>query len=513
MRSFLLRFQYPACYLRYGTSVKCVSPSLGVFQPINMFYLISFLLMTLGGRFALSTTLIGAILYLCLHFITNSIHHAVDQPYMDEIFHIPQAQRYCTGNWTFYDKKITTPPGLYLFSYLRIWLRDKVMFHKPDLTCDTIDLRRTNHLMAIFNFITIVLIHLTSNPNLKRQVGFKQRICHTLEISTIIDLAKLLLSSLAMILLPPLFFFNSLYYTDAGSILFTLLAYLFSENDHHLMASLFGFVSVLFRQTNIVWIFYTACLVVLRTIEDEQSQLSIDATYVDLLRQTLGRLIRRCTPYGIVGISFIIFVVINQGIVLGDKEAHQMRLHWAQLLYFLVFCSIFGAVWMFQLRVVRRFLYFLIRNPATAVLASGLIISMISCGRYAHPYLLADNRHITFYIWRRILGRHNSYIPYLLTPIYLFSCLGVWHHLRKNGGKRALLYMICTMLVTVPNGLLELRYFIIPYTFLRLSTETSLPGLFIEICQHLAINMAMHSLFLHKTFKWADSPEIQRIMW
>lgn len=461
--------------------------------------------------FALSAALIGAILYLCLHFITNSIYYVVSEPYMDELFHIPQAQRYCRGNWTYYDPKITTPPGLYLASYLRIWLRDKIMFRKSELTCDTIDLRRTNHLMAIFNFITIVLIYLTSCKNTSKKVGIKQRIYFILGSSTISDLARLLLSSLAIILLPPLFFFNSLYYTDSGSLLFTLLAYLFSKNDHHLVASIFGFISILFRQTNIVWLFYMACLVVIQIYEEEEQ--NITSCYLDLLKNVTKKFIRRCTPYALVGLMFIIYVIINQGLVLGDKEAHQAKLHWAQILYFLAFCCLFGAAWMFQLKVIRRFLYFIIRNPAIAVLASAIIISIISMGRYAHPYLLADNRHITFYIWRRILGRHNSYVPYLLTPIYLFSSLGVWHHLRRNGGRRALLYIVCTLLVTVPNGLLELRYFIIPYVFLRLSTEISLSGLLFEIIQHLAINIAMHSLFLRKTFKWSDSPQVQRIMW
>lgn len=31
----------------------------------------------------------------------------------DEIFHIPQAQKYCQGKFFEWDGKITTPPGLY----------------------------------------------------------------------------------------------------------------------------------------------------------------------------------------------------------------------------------------------------------------------------------------------------------------------------------------------------------------------------------------------------------------
>ena len=32
--------------------------------------------------------------------------------YEDEYFHVPQAQKYCKGDYS-WDPKITTPPGLY----------------------------------------------------------------------------------------------------------------------------------------------------------------------------------------------------------------------------------------------------------------------------------------------------------------------------------------------------------------------------------------------------------------
>ena len=39
---------------------------------------------------------------------------AGEAPYMDEIFHVRQTQRYCAGELRSWDPKITTPPGLYL---------------------------------------------------------------------------------------------------------------------------------------------------------------------------------------------------------------------------------------------------------------------------------------------------------------------------------------------------------------------------------------------------------------
>ena len=42
----------------------------------------------------------------------DQVQSRVPDPYLDEVFHIPQAQRYCEDKWFEWDDKITTPPGL-----------------------------------------------------------------------------------------------------------------------------------------------------------------------------------------------------------------------------------------------------------------------------------------------------------------------------------------------------------------------------------------------------------------
>lgn len=47
----------------------------------------------------------------------------------DEIFHVPQAQQYCKGNFKSWDPMITTPPGLYALSlYQFFFLYDDFLF-------------------------------------------------------------------------------------------------------------------------------------------------------------------------------------------------------------------------------------------------------------------------------------------------------------------------------------------------------------------------------------------------
>ena len=59
----------------------------------------------------LATFVVGIITTLGLHLVKWVKFH-VPRPYMDEIFHVPQAMAYCKGDFSDWDDKITTPPGL-----------------------------------------------------------------------------------------------------------------------------------------------------------------------------------------------------------------------------------------------------------------------------------------------------------------------------------------------------------------------------------------------------------------
>ncbi|KAI7538973.1 hypothetical protein KC331_g10023, partial [Hortaea werneckii] len=59
------------------------------------------------------------------------VDRTVTEPYLDEVFHVRQAQLYCAGNFHDWDPKITTPPGLYIVSYLLSfsnWLNERFGF-------------------------------------------------------------------------------------------------------------------------------------------------------------------------------------------------------------------------------------------------------------------------------------------------------------------------------------------------------------------------------------------------
>lgn len=43
--------------------------------------------------------------------VAHLINSKVPEPYMDELVHVPQAQAYCRGDWSYWDPLLTTPPG------------------------------------------------------------------------------------------------------------------------------------------------------------------------------------------------------------------------------------------------------------------------------------------------------------------------------------------------------------------------------------------------------------------
>ncbi|CAI2187505.1 1087_t:CDS:2, partial [Funneliformis geosporum] len=236
----------------------------------------------------MKTQYIFLVIYtISLVSIASLVNNFVRGPYMDEIFHIPQAQQYCKGKYDEWNPKLTTPPGLNLLS---------------------------------FNALTLSLF----------PVGW---------------------------------FFNFLYYTDSGSTFFVLWSYLLSTEKKYWMSALVGGISVLFRQSNIIWNCFILGTSLLAVLSDSNYDSKINGrmSYYrginirsdiaikeikDFLILTLKNspiLFTIFFPYFLIFSSFIAFLIWNGGIVLGDKSNHTAVLHIPQIFYFISFTTIFSA--------------------------------------------------------------------------------------------------------------------------------------------------------------------------
>jgi alpha-1,2-glucosyltransferase len=142
-----------------------------------------------------------------------------------------------------------------------------------------------------------------------------------------------------------------------------------------------------------------------------------------------------------------------------------------------------------------------------------LIMAVAVCyNTIIHPYLLADNRHYTFYIWNRFYGRHMI-VRYLLIPVYIFGLYVVCKSLNGSIGSK-IFFFISTTLTICLQSLLEVRYFLIPFLLLRLQIRhVSKKWSFLEFLIHLAINYVTFTIFFTREIKWENFDEPQRIIW
>jgi hypothetical protein len=149
------------------------------------------------------------------------------------------------------------------------------------------------------------------------------------------------------------------------------------------------------------------------------------------LGSTLTSIYKVVVPYTPVAVLSGAFFYRNGRVVLGDQEHHQASLHWAQPLYCIAMLTVFA--WPALLSAMTRTTSARRQLLSISTFAILTIISLaaIHYGTIAHPFLLADNRHYTFYIWRKIINR-TSWTRYALAPVYAAMLRLWWIALGEN---------------------------------------------------------------------------------
>ncbi|CDQ85305.1 unnamed protein product [Oncorhynchus mykiss] len=438
---------------------------------------------------------------------------------MDEIFHVRQAQKYCYGKFNEWDPMITTLPGLYLASVGVIkpvvWLVDLT----GKVVCSTAMLRFIN---LLFNCGILYLLYLIiCKLHLKEKTKTASR---------------RVLSALSLSTFPVLYFFNFLYYTDAGSTFFILFTYLMTLYGCHKASALLGVFAIFFRQTNIIWVAFCAATVVANKMDEtwrtEQSKKKDDKLPCQIpfsvsgVKRVMRFLLEFLTtanhvkavtlvawPYILVAVGFIVFIVLNDGIVIGDRTSHEACLNFPQLFYFFSFALFFSIPTSLCYHRAIRFLQTLKKQPLLYLVITGLCLLLVWKFTFVHKYLLADNRHFPFYVWKRIFQKHEA-VRFALIPAYVFAAWNFVDTLKSRSLFWILAFLVCLLAATVPQKLLEFRYFIVPYLLYRLHMPLpSLTRLVLEFLLYTAVNAATLYIFVNKTFQWPNSPAVQRFMW
>lgn len=311
--------------------------------------------------------------------------------------------------------------------------------------------------------------------------------------------------------------------------------YLMALYGSHKAAALLGVCAILFRQTNIIWVAFCAGIVVAQKMDeswrtdskkrDEKSPSQVPLTINGAMRvmrflleflktpNNIKAVVLSTWPYIAVAVVFAVFVVLNDGIVVGDRSSHEACLNFPQIFYFLSFTLIFSLPTSLSYQRIVRFLQSLRKQPLIYAVLMTFSLFLVWKFTFVHKYLLADNRHFPFYVWKRIFQRHEL-VHFLLVPGYVFAAWNFVDTLRSKSLFWLLVFSTCLVAATVPQKLLEFRYFIFPYLLYRVHIPVpSLPRLLLEFGLYTAVNAATVYIFIYKTFQWPDSTAAQRFMW
>ncbi|KAI9704750.1 MAG: glucosyltransferase [Candelina mexicana] len=417
----------------------------------------------------------------------------VPKPYLDEVFHVRQAQAYLAHQWHVWDPKITTPPGLYLLSVFLDQIFCRIpMISDLYLSGDPTARMRSINLLAallVLPWSTWALCALVSRrttssgdeANAQRPASSKPALRETL---LVIDAH----TALNICLFPPLFFFYALYYTDVWSAVLVLQTLKTSY------PWFWGIAALCFRQTNVFWVaIFPAGLEVVRTLKRKGSIMEggntslaaiterswrhsavydpivSEACFEDYAKVSLsvgiaaivniGLVFRALIPHLATLSVFTVFIIRNGGVVLGrsriqsthdrqaksvegDKSNHVATIHIPQVLYIWPYILFFSFPilypYFFNALLPQHWMPPYFRHGSLSnrlprlsitIPVLSLILAAIYFNTIIHPFTLADNRHYVFYVFR-ILLRHPT-IKYLVAPVY-YLC--AWAAVTALGG-------------------------------------------------------------------------------
>lgn len=458
------------------------------------------------------TVLVGTLLLLQIW-----VNVRQPKPYMDELFHVPQAQRFCSASIKFtrpsYDSTISTPPGLYLPNALIAGI------FRTTSVCSTASLRFSSAIATMLSFFVTASIF----SQLRRRsssfdepvstgcadvCGKSNRLSETNSVQKYDYVVALVL-----VMMPLSFFYTTLYYTEAPAMLYVLLAWDFSLRGRSHFSALFGILASLTRQTNMFWHFFIAADALLFSVLSSNRFHSSRSNF-----RRLFEIVDIGVPHMISGLLYVCFLYFNGGAAVGDKNHHVPMIHYSMLPYFFFFHSVAHGLFhiarptVFMDAFAALFKAPLVRASVIGI-AAILTAFISSTSAYAHPFSLADNRHFMFYLYRKWLLR-SPFHRHVLVPFYLWTPLSYIAEVRRvHGAPRYKLYCQCVdvvnlivILTVMLHPLLEPRYFIIPSIILSLRRVALLPNHLPFSRLHLAVgvfviaNIALVYVFAERPF-------------
>lgn len=383
--------------------------------------------------------LIFTIFSLSSCFIFYHLNNNIKSTYMDEYFHLDQAISFYNSNFTYWNSKLTTFPGTFFTASL---------FMKfVHLINDSIPLLMSARLFTlIISIFSFFLLGKFSSDN-----------CSVFR--------------LIITLLPINYFYNYLFYTDTFSTFGLILYFYFGlkENKNFILIFITAMLSVLMRQNNIIWVNLLPLSDGMNIIVEFLKNKSISQFMKNLIKTFVYYL-----PIVIVDGLFVCFLKWNNfSVVLGDKSHHEMCLHFAQINHLLIFSLVIFPFINCKLFTLLKKEFYTKKKFITFFISFILILCLVFTFNkfsYVHDFILSDNRHYSFYYFRKI---YNVLIirKIILVYISIVYALIIVDNVNLLCDTKIISFCICATMCLIPAKLVEFRYFISIFVILLILIE------------------------------------------
>jgi alpha-1,2-glucosyltransferase len=260
--------------------------------------------------------------------------------------------------------------------------------------------------------------------------------------ATKIDDKVALIRTFDYFLLPILFPYFFLIYTDPFAMLFLLLAVYGYLDKQYSLAGICSGLSVLIRQTHIIWV----CMLL--------TMIYVDTYGFRLSWTALREHVKQCWSFVLVIAGFSIFVLMNGGVAIGSPLYHPFLILRTENVFFSLFIFSFLFLPFYLSRLPE--IYRLLKHQPLFLLA-GLIVAGVYLSLFTvdHPYNLSLfflRNHFLQIFTSNVLLKTLLFIPIFLAILSLaVSALG--------SRSQYLLYPFW-LLALLPLWLIETRYYI-----------------------------------------------------
>lgn len=410
-------------------------------DPIKFFEKINFI----SGRKADNKLwIMGLFLIVAVCMWSGIIFFGSSTKYADEDDHSRQIFRFMKGNYAMLSS-ITTIPG----------------YHVTVATIAKIigSSRNSQHIRLItlgLSMVSIRIFYLLAKK-IKEEDAF--------------------LKTLQYIFFPVSFIYFPLIYTDIFSLLLVLAAFYSGISRKYSISAIFALFSLLVRQTNIVWvIFFLAYFYFLEN--DFSFSLQKMQAYG---RKVLGYL-------GLI-VLFVVFVLLNKGVAIGDRAMQQAGFYMGNVYFFMALVGfLFAPITVYS---ILKGKLFSLKKRIVYGAGAGLFFALLFV--FFQPALHGYNLKTQF-LRNIILALAYGRYVWVYALAIMFGCLTLSLLELEKKSAMILLFILVSL---VPSMLIEQRYSIVPLVFILLLRKKTSPGIeYANVFHFFALSLGLFFMLL-----------------